>query len=51
VFGGPRFGLELCRQVGLVGFLERTLPTGREEIPWALMAHILNLGMAVRSLE
>src|SRR6266705_1401258 len=38
VFGGPWIGLELCRQVGLVDFLEQTLPTGREEIPWPVIA-------------
>src|SRR5258708_24601479 len=42
-FGGPWIGLELCRQVGLVDFLEQTLPTGREEIPWPVMAQILIL--------
>ena len=31
-FGGPWIGQELCRQVGLVDFLEQTLPTGREDI-------------------
>src|SRR5207245_157216 len=41
--GGPWLGLELSRQVGLVDFLEQTLPTGREEIPWAVMAQILIL--------
>ena len=42
-FGGPWLGLELCRQVGLVDFLEQTLPTGREEISWPMMAQILML--------
>ncbi len=42
-FGGPWIGLELCRQVGLVDFLEQTLPAGREEIPWPVMAQILIL--------
>ena len=42
-FGGPWMGLELCRQVGLVDFLEQTLPTGRAEIPWPVMAQILIL--------
>src|SRR6202051_4367592 len=42
-FGGPWIGLQLCRQVGLIDFLERTLPTGREEIPWPVMAQILIL--------
>ena len=42
-FGGPWIGLELCRQVGLVDFLEHALPVGREEIPWPVMAQILIL--------
>src|SRR5438132_564892 len=42
-FGGPWLGLQLCRRVGLVDFIERTLPTGKEEIPWPLMAQILIL--------
>jgi transposase len=42
-FGGPWLGLELCRQVGLLDFLERTLPAGREEISWPVMAQILML--------
>ena len=42
-FGGPWIGLHLCRQVGLVDFLEQTLPAGREEIPWSVMAQILIL--------
>ena len=42
-FGGPWIGLQLCRQVGLVDFLEQTLPSGREQIPWPVMAQILIL--------
>lgn len=42
-FGGPWTGQELCRQVGLLDFLERTLPAGREEISWPVMAQILIL--------
>lgn len=42
-FGGPWLGLELCRQVGLIDFLERTLPAGREQIPWSVTAQILIL--------
>jgi len=42
--GGPWLGLQLCRRVGLVDFIERTLATGKEEIPWPLMAQILILG-------
>ncbi|MGH9555788.1 MAG: IS1634 family transposase [Terriglobales bacterium] len=43
-FGGPWLGLELMRRVELDRFLEETLPEGREEIPWPLMATILVLG-------
>jgi hypothetical protein len=46
-FGGPWLGLELCRCVGLVDFIERTLPTGKEEIPWPVMAQILILARLV----
>ncbi len=42
-FGGPWLGLQLCRQVGLVDFIERSLATGKEEIPWPVMAQILIL--------
>jgi Transposase DDE domain len=41
-FGGPWLGLQLCRQVGLINF-ERTLATGKEEIPWPVIAQILIL--------
>jgi transposase len=43
-FGGPWLGLELCRRLGLVEFLDRAIPSGREEIPWPLMALVLVLG-------
>ncbi|HYW40325.1 MAG TPA: hypothetical protein VE957_19630 [Terriglobales bacterium] len=43
-FGGPWLGLELLRRLGLDRFLEETLPEGREEIPWPLMATVLVLG-------
>ena len=42
-FGGPWLGLELVRQLGLKEFLDRTIPTGDEEIPWSLMALVLVL--------
>jgi len=42
-FGGPWLGLQLCRRVGLVDFIKRTLATGKEEIPWPVMAQILIL--------
>lgn len=42
-FGGPWLGLQLVEQLGLKEFLDRTIPSGREEIPWSLMALILVL--------
>jgi transposase len=42
-FGGPWLGLELVKQLGLKDFLDRTIPTGREGIPWSLMALVLVL--------
>lgn len=42
-FGGPWLGLQLVEQLGLKDFLDRTLPGGREEIPWSLMALVLIL--------
>ena len=42
-FGGPWLGLELARRLGLPEFLNKTIPQGREEIPWATMALVLAL--------
>ena len=42
-FGGPWLGLEFIDQLGLKEFLDRTIPTGREEVPWSLMALVLVL--------
>ena len=42
-FGGPWLGLQLVEQLGLKDFLDRTIPDGREEIPWSLMAVVLIL--------
>jgi transposase len=42
-FGGPWLGLQLVEQLGLKDFFDRTLPDGREEIPWSLMALVLIL--------
>ncbi len=42
-FGGPWLGLELIDQLGLKDFLDRTIPAGREEISWSLMALVLVL--------
>ena len=43
-FGGVWLGRELLRRLELDRFLEEALPSGREEIPWAVMAMILVLG-------
>lgn len=40
-FGGPWTALELIRHLGLDEFLKRTLPRGRETVPWSLTALIL----------
>ncbi len=42
-FGGAWLGLELVRMLGLDGLLERAIPSGREEVPWPLMALVLVL--------
>ena len=42
-FGGSWLGLELVEQLGLKDFLDRTIPTGREDISWSLMALVLVL--------
>lgn len=42
-FGGPWLGLELLRQVGLDAFLSDSIPGGREDIPWSVMAQVLVL--------
>jgi len=43
-FSGAWLGLEVCRRLGLIEFLEQTITTGREDIPWPEMALILVLG-------
>jgi transposase len=42
-FGGPWLGMELVDRIGLKAFLERTIPRGREEIEWSVMALVLVL--------
>jgi transposase len=42
-FGGPWLGLELIRQLGLKEFFEKTIPCGREEVSWSVMALVLVL--------
>jgi transposase len=43
-FGGPWLGMELLRRLGLIAWLELCMPTGREEVPWSLMALVLVIG-------
>ena len=43
-FGGVWLGFELLRRVGLTEFFSATLPIGREDIPWGVMAMVLVLG-------
>lgn len=43
-FGGAWLGLEVCRRLGLPEFLDQTIATGREDIPWPVMALVLVLG-------
>jgi transposase len=42
-FGGPWLGLEIAEKLGLIQFLERWLPEGREDIAWSMMAMTLVL--------
>jgi transposase len=42
-FGGPWLGLALADRLGLKEFLDRTIPSGREDVPWSLMALVLVL--------
>ncbi|MCX6621257.1 MAG: hypothetical protein NTY38_09280, partial [Acidobacteria bacterium] len=48
-FGGCWLGLQLLRELGLPELLERLLPAGREQVPWAVMALVLVLGRRVDS--
>lgn len=43
-FGGVWLGLELCRQLELTDFLQHTIPSGREDVAWAIMSLVLVLG-------
>jgi len=40
-FGGPWLALQIIRRLHLDEFLKRTIPEGREEIPWPVMAQVL----------
>jgi len=46
-FGGPWLGLQIAQELGLPGFLEQTMPSGREQVPWPLMSLILVLGRLI----
>ena len=40
-FGGPWLALELIGQLGLDDFLQKTIPAGKEDVPWSLMVLVL----------
>ena len=40
-FGGPWLAMQLIQRLGLDDFLAKTLPPGREQVPWSLTAMIL----------
>ena len=40
-FGGPWLALELIHVLGLDAFLRDTIPSGREDVPWSVMALVL----------
>jgi hypothetical protein len=40
-FGGPWLGLELIYQLGWHKFLAETIPAGREQVSWSVMAMVL----------
>ena len=40
-FGGPWLALEMVHKLRLHDFLKRTIPKGKEDVPWSLMAQVL----------
>jgi hypothetical protein len=42
-FGDVYLGLALWKRLGLEEFCEKHIPTGREDIPWSVMAAVLSL--------
>ncbi|MCH7686943.1 MAG: IS1634 family transposase [Planctomycetes bacterium] len=40
-FGGPWLALELIKRLGLDTFFRETIPSGREDVPWSVMALVL----------
>ncbi len=43
LFGGAWLGLQVVEKLGLMQFLDRVMPSGREEIPWSVMSVVLVL--------
>ncbi len=43
-FGVPWLGQQVLGKLGMDTFLQETLPAGREDVSWAVMAQILVLG-------
>ena len=42
-FGGPWLGLQVLKKLELLDVLDEIMPSGREEVPWPLMAAVLVL--------
>jgi transposase len=42
-FGGPWLALELIRNLHLDTFFKRTIPAGKELVPWSVMAQVLTI--------
>jgi len=40
-FGGPWLALQIIRKLQLDKFLKRTIPKGKEDVPWSLMVQVL----------
>jgi hypothetical protein len=40
-FGGPWLALEIIRKLQLDEFFKRTIPKGKEDVPWSVMAQVL----------
>ena len=47
-FGGAWLGRELMLQTGLIEFMNKVIPPGREDVPWPTMAMILVLSRLCR---
>ncbi len=42
-FGGPWLALQIIRKLQLDEFFQRTIPQGKEDVPWAVMAQVLTI--------